>query len=254
MHSGFALSPADFGESSSGIGSVVEYAHGATSPTKTLDTDGAAQGCSVSPNGDLAVSNLDRQFGSETGDVQVWKNASGTPTEYVSDTCAYVWAPGYDRRGNLYVEGVATLFVSNETSVCELPVRGQALRTVQVNRTIGYASGVAWDGKHVVLSDQSYSDTTALYQTTEARSGDLKVVKTMVLRDTHCRWVGLLQPFVVGIRNTPANRQEGHTLIGGNISCDYRFLFWKYPGEGVPFNELAGAPELPEGQSVSIAP
>jgi hypothetical protein len=77
---------------------------------------------------------------------------------------------------------------------------------------------------------------------------------TMVLRDTHCQWVGLLQPFIVGIRNTPANRQEGHTLIGGNVSCDYRFLFWKYPGQGLPFNELAGAPELPEGQSVSIAP
>jgi hypothetical protein len=57
---------------------VVEYAHGGESPIKTLGTDGPGVGCAIDPvTGNLAVVNFEAGKGS---DIQVWENASGTPT------------------------------------------------------------------------------------------------------------------------------------------------------------------------------
>jgi hypothetical protein len=244
------------GEGSSGLhAAIMEYAHGESIPLKRFVTNGAAIGCSVSPNGDLAVSNFDQEFGSESGNIQVWKNASGPPEEYVSTSCRYVYPPAYDLKGNLYVEGLEQRMTAT-TSVCELPANGKSLRKVQVNQSIEYANGAAWDGKYLVLSGQAYNGyATILYQTTEGSKGDLTIVGKTVLRDSACESdsAGFYEPFIVGRKNTPENKQQGHILIAGNGACTYRFDFWKYPGGGNPYKELAAAPELSYGQSVSIA-
>jgi hypothetical protein len=56
---------------------VIEYAHGGTNALQTLSTDGTPIGCSVSPDGDLAVTNHSTKSGA--GLIQIWKNASGNP-------------------------------------------------------------------------------------------------------------------------------------------------------------------------------
>lgn len=248
---------ANFGEGSSGQhSSVVEYSHGGSAPLETLVTNGSSIGCSVAPNGDLAVSNFDRYFGYGPGNIQVWKNASGSPQEYTSTSCRFPYPPAYDPKGNLYVEGPDKLMTPT-TSVCELAANRKRLRKVQVTQTITYANGAAWDGKYLVLSGQDYNGyATILYQTTEGAKGDLTVVGKTLLRDGKCESssAGLYQPFIVGRSNTPQNRQQGHVLIAGDLACNYRFDFWKYPGGGNPFKVLANAPELSYGQSVSIAP
>jgi len=248
---------ANFGERSSGQhSSIVEYSHGGSTPLKTFVTNGSSGGCSVSPNGDLTVSNFDRDFGYETGSIQVWKDASGSPAEYTSTSCRFLYPPAYDAEGNLYVEGLEKLMTPT-TSVCELAANGKNLRKVQVSQTITYANGAAWDGKYLVLSGQDYNGyATVLYRTTEGAKGDLTAVGKTILRDSKCESssAGLYQPFIVGRRNTPENREQGHVLIAGDLACSYRFDFWKYPGGGDPFKELANAPELSYGQSVSIAP
>jgi hypothetical protein len=44
---------------SRGSGYALEFARGGTTPLRTLTTSGQPVGCSVSPNGDLAVMNQD---------------------------------------------------------------------------------------------------------------------------------------------------------------------------------------------------
>jgi hypothetical protein len=52
----------------------------------------------------------------------------------------------------------------------------------------------------------------------------------------------VVQPFIVGTTNTPATTTIGTRIVGGDTA-----------GLG-PFNQAAGAPALPYGQSVSFHP
>jgi hypothetical protein len=68
-----------------GASQILEYAHGGTSPIKTLsDPDYYPLGCSVDPTtGNLAVTNrLSTSF--TAGDVAIYADASGTPTSYTA--------------------------------------------------------------------------------------------------------------------------------------------------------------------------
>ncbi|HEY2474011.1 MAG TPA: WD40 repeat domain-containing protein [Candidatus Cybelea sp.] len=193
-------------------GAVLEYAHGGSSPMKTFDTDGNPIGCSISPvNGDLAVDNGIDGFGGGS-DVQIWKNASGTPTRYTNEQdCNQVWPPGYDNKGNLYIE------TGNYHSVCEFPAGGSSLVAAEFNHDIGFPGSVMWDGKYLAFTDQSYPGprkvrtyTSAIYRVKEMR-GVLNVVGTTLLR--YKPWgTSIIQPFIVGDKNTPANDVEGKVV------------------------------------------
>lgn len=229
--------------------SIVEYAHGGTTPIATLATDGAAIGCAVSPRGDLAVANFTTPQGA--GDIQVFAHASGVPADYSNSSCYYLWAPGYDRKSNLYVEGK-----NSEPAVCELPAGGTSLTPVEIDQTIGSPGGVMWDGKYLTLTDQNYqgSGSTAIYQTTESASGNLTVVGTTQLTDT-CKksYADIPQPFIVGFRNTPILTRQGTVVIGGNVACFLRFDYWAYPfPSGNPIVVVGGAPQQPYGQGYSV--
>jgi hypothetical protein len=81
-------------------------------------------------------------------------------------------------------------------------------------------------------------------------------VGTTVLEDTCFSEMGastVMQPFVVGTRDTPKNRRQGLTVVGGNLDCASRFNYWAYPAGGTPASSLQNAPLMPQGQSVSIA-
>jgi hypothetical protein len=237
-------------------GAVLEYAHGGSSSIKTFNTDGNPIGCSISPvNGDLAVTN--GAFG-VTGDVQIWKHATGTPATYTNrQDCNQMWPPGYDNRGNLYIE------TGNYHSVCELPVGGSSLVAVEFNHDIGYPGSVMWDGKYLAFTDQGYPGkthryTAAIYRAKEKR-GVLNVVGTTLLRYKRCG-TEIAQPFIVGEKNTPANDVEGNVVVGGNQACqeisEYTtpLTYWHYPSNGRPFRYAQPHPDGVTGQSVSISP
>jgi hypothetical protein len=89
-----------------GGASVVEYPHGGTKPIASFTTDGYTMDCSVDNKGDLAVGNFDNlSFGQ--GDVQGFFYGSSTPKRYTSGDCYEDWPPGYDPKGNLFVEGLS---------------------------------------------------------------------------------------------------------------------------------------------------
>lgn len=231
-------------------GTVVEYTHGGTQPIATLGTDGYSIGCSVSPNGDLAVANFSTASG--IGNVQVFKHASGTPTNYSSQSAPYLWPPGYDAQGNLFVEAETA---SGGVGVFGLPAGGSSLDPTPVPWTINVPGSVMWDGKYITFTDQEAggpsANATTIYQARETKSG-LVPAGTTTLQDT-CSGsqVDVVQPFIVGKKNTPVNKRQGALVIGGNLYCQNRLDAWKYPAGGQPVGIAGPAPQYAYGQAVS---
>jgi hypothetical protein len=230
----------------SSTGAVLEYAHGGDSPIKTFSTDGHPIGCSIDSAGDLAVNNGVPDGGS---DVEVWKDASGTPTTYENkQDCYQMWPPGYDNKGNLFVE--------IGPNVCELPADGTSLISVSFNHSLNFPGSIMWDGKHLTLTDQG---SGAMYRVKETRKG-LDVIGTTQLKDRQCGEVEVPQPFIVGPRNTPINDEQGTLVVGGNNFClqlseqTVPLSYWHYTRGGQPFKFAHPRPSAVSGQAVSIAP
>ncbi|MGB8909781.1 MAG: hypothetical protein WCC84_13645 [Candidatus Cybelea sp.] len=236
----------------SGTGSAVEYAHGGSSPLKTLNTEGYGVGCSIDPtSGDLAVANSSNAVYGPP-DIVVFKNASGTPKTYYNYYCGAPTRPGYDQNGNLYVEGHVGYALPS--TVCEIPHGGKALRPVNVNVSIPIPEGVMWDGKYITLAGIIGSPSrTAIFQMVEDESGNLKKVGKTVLTDT-CNGIRaeVEQPFIVGNENTPANRRQGSAVVGDNMACLSTFDYWDYPAGSNPADTFPSYTS--SNQSVSIAP
>jgi hypothetical protein len=240
---------------------IVEYAHGGTQPIRTLSINDNSLGCSIDPTTrNLAVSSKATNSGGP-GAIQVFKHASGTPTNYPgSGGCSALWPPGYDNKGNLYVEAENGNYLAN---VCELPAGGRTLGLVSFNRALAFPTSVMWDGKYIALGAQYYKDgaykTTAIFQAAPSGSGGLTFVGMTILTNA-CRrhpYVDLPLPFIVGRTNTPVNQEQGKVVVGGDYPCRsvYRdFAFWRYPRGGNHFRELNSAPPGPTGESVSILP
>lgn len=229
--------------------SIVEYAHGGTTPLASLMTAGAAIGCAVSPSGDLAVANFAIDGGA--GDIEVFTKGSGNPAQYASSSCYNLWPPGYDNQGNLYVESQT----GSTNAVCELPAGGTMLAPISFNRSIGSPGSIMWDGEYLAVTDQDYDATqsTAIYQAAGSVSGSLKLEGTTDLTDTcNGSYADIPQPFIVGGVNTPRNKKEGTVAVGGNLECTKVFDYWAYPWPGGnPLLSISQsqAPKQPYGQS-----
>jgi hypothetical protein len=228
---------------------VVEYPRASLKQIRAVHTSARPFGCSVAPNGDLAVANFDE--GSSPGSVQVFKPGSDSPATY---TCSgfgyYPFSPGYDDENNLYVEAEVSL---QETTVglCELPAHGNALAPVTVNVPLHYGGSAMWDGTNMTISDvsqsQSYRDTSYIYRVAASPSGGLTVVGTTEFPNSNVK-----QPFIVGWKNTPLNRKTGGIVVAGSNN---HIAKWTYPDgrrKGVPFKMVPA--EVPFGQAVSIGP
>jgi hypothetical protein len=125
---------------------IFEYAHGASSPTQTLqDYADDPMGCSVdSTTGDLAVANL-------AGDIAVYKNASGTPTAYTSPDFTSMDYCGYDDHGNLYVDGEGQ--ASGPVLLGELPRGKEHIATLRLKENTGVPGEVQWDGQYMTVAN-----------------------------------------------------------------------------------------------------
>jgi hypothetical protein len=250
--------------------SLVEYAHGGSSPMRTLriKQGAGALGCSVAPNGDLAVSAAVEDGPSHIRWVTlVYKGASGNPSIYANSKCTadFLGSPGYDDQGNLYVEGSHKRQTRGTEiqvgAVCELPFGGRKLRKVVFGKpgrrginVSSYSSSVMWDGKYLVFG--VILPYTRLYRTKELPSGDLELVSHTTLRDSTCRYSEeyALNFFLVGTSNALVNHREAKVVLSGNedgeCSGTTYLNAWRYPGGGVQKWSLGRGYSL--GQSVSF--
>jgi hypothetical protein len=239
---------------------MVEYARGNPYPITTLTTPMFTNGCSVSPNGDLAASVFEG-YSYTAGSILVWPGGSGSnPTTYQNaNDCTYLEPPAYDNNGNLWVEG----FTGSVVNVCEIAAgtssgSGNGLNEVNTNFTISAVGAAFWDGQYITFTDPAYHTTqTAVYQATQAANGKLKLKGTTVLSDS-CQSgsAAVTDPFVVGTTNTPKTTNQGTKIIGGDADCvgsQGGLRFWKYPNGGNETGSMqVGSGIDASGQSVSF--
>jgi hypothetical protein len=142
-----------------GDGRVYEYAHGGKRRIKTLVSPNAF-GCSIDPTtGNLAVTNLDGRGSGGDGKVAIFADATGSPTYYQAPGFNTYYYCSYDDRGNLFVDGETPS--TGYFKFAELPKGSGSFTDVTLNQHIGWAGGVQWDGKHIVVGDEG---TPAVYQ------------------------------------------------------------------------------------------
>jgi hypothetical protein len=227
-------------------GTVTEYAHGGSSALTTLRAGTLQTTCSIDPTtGNLAVGSF------SPGQIYVWKKARGTPKVYASTACSSLWGPGYDNKGNLFVEAASE---GSAVFVCWLPHGGKSLTIIPFNQTINYGAGTMWDGEYITFADQSFGGSelqAGVYQAKLNSSGSLVLVGKTALPDP-CGNSDVLAPFIVGRKNTPDNREQGFAATGSNNSCLTNVDIWPYPAGGDP-SFIINAPEkVTFGTAVSI--
>jgi hypothetical protein len=221
---------------------VVEYAHGGSKALKifTIIHGITALGCSVAPNGDLAVSTYVRHRRHYDWSVVVFKDGRRGQDEYRTPfRCKHIRSPGYDANGNLYVEAYYVYQNSygsyeSKSEICELPSGAKHLRVVSFKapkREIPSNAAVMWDGKFMVFAEP-YG---RLYLTEELPNGDVKPTTFSDLKDTHCGSNGtsLQNFFLVGNKNPPLTEQA-NAVVAPNLehSCGAEFDGWSYPDGG----------------------
>jgi hypothetical protein len=133
---------------------VIKYAHGATSPSSTIDGyDDGAYACSVDPTtGDLAVVYYTL---SDTVVVAVYPDASGTPTYYTLPNGG--GQPGYcayDSQGDLFVDaGDSEL---DRFALFELPSGGSEFSLLTLSKEIRVGT-LQWVSSYLAVSDRSHT-------------------------------------------------------------------------------------------------
>jgi len=232
-----------------GSGKIYEFSHGGTTPIATAtDSYGYPIGCSVDPaTGNVAVANF-QGYNYSTGGMDVFAGGlNGSQKYYTSVNLYFMWPPGYDRNGNLFVEGYDEY--DQYTAFAEMPHGGNSFE-ILAGVDIGFPAGVQRFGQNVAVADQGYQGTleTAVY-TVSASGSQATVIHTSVLTDScfdNQNYVDAPQPFVEG---TPANA----VVVAGNTVCSNRFDYWNLANGGNPMRTMPAniAPTMSYGQSVS---
>lgn len=227
---------------------IIEYAHGGTTPIKTLaDSDGAID-CSIdATTGNLAVANAGYIEG-PPGSLYVFKNAEGSPTKYTDgDYIIHFNSCVYDSKGNLFVDGSGQAGVGSNGGVgfAELPKSGGSLTNIRLTPKPGplaLPGGLAWDDKYVTM----YSDSARNVIFRLTIKGD---------RAHHRHYTSLAGGYADNyywIQRDSGRRQQ--VLVGANNLNRNEVLYWHYPAGGDPFVTIKDGITDPVAVAVSIAP
>jgi hypothetical protein len=216
-------------------GNVMEYAHGGTTPLRTYTPGhGTIVGCSVDEKGDLAIST------STPGGVVIY--AKGNPNHsatYSNSECEEQAAMGYDDKGDVIGAGKY-----DYVEVCAVLARARQETTLSTSgMTINSPNGTMWDGKYIAVSDGeagSEKEDTGIYEATLSGS-NLTSHHEVLLTDTCYRGLNfVLNPFILGKKNTPGNDRQGSVVVGVNDFCFESgsgggLEYWHYPKGGNPY-------------------
>jgi hypothetical protein len=233
-----------------GNGVVDEYAHGGKKAIKTFATSGDAFGCSVDKANDLAVTDF---LGASytAGSVTIFPKGSGQGTVYSNPTdCYYIWNAGYDDDGNLVM--IAENQGSEAVTFCAVLKGSKSLTTLSASGfTIYSPDSTMWDGKYLALGDQQIGGGLQSGIVEATLSGSTLTQHAQVVLSDGCDgdYTHVIQPFIVGRKNTPVNDRRSVAVAGANEFCSADFRLWHYPKGGSPFKTLTFQSG---GQSVSI--
>jgi hypothetical protein len=212
--------------------SIFEFAHGGTKPIAQLQDDSLLPvGCSVDPKtGDLGIA-------SATGNVAIFKNASGTPQIYsLADVSSFFFCT-FDNRGNLFADGEHS---NKSFALAELPKNGYALREISVSGNVGSGFALQWDGRHIAMGATQASNEFILDRIRLSGSA-AKIVGTTTLNAVP----NAFTPFQFWIQGgTLVQSENGNAEIG----------FWNYPRGGAQTKSIQIEGSTLVGVTVSLAP
>lgn len=214
---------------------IVEYAHGGTQPIQRLKDQGYYPvGCAVDGStGNLAVTNL---FATKNkyGSVAIFKNASGSPTQYTDSSIYYYYFCGYDDAGNLYLDGYTP---DSTFAFALLPSGSGTFLNIALNQPIYFPGTVQWTGKWVMVGDQ------------QDRQSNESVLYEFKIRGS----IGYLENFTALNEATDVVQAwlQGKTVYAPDAERADVGLY-HYVAGGNPFNTIAGL-SSPVGATVSVA-
>jgi hypothetical protein len=213
--------------------SVVEYAHGGTTPIQTLNLPGdSAAGCSIDPStGNLAV-----VFSESGANVAIFPNATGAPTTYESHIVSLYC--GYDNSGNLFVSGLN----GHLAGLSELPVGKSDFAVLSITSNFDGVGQVQWDGSHITVEGRD--------------EHDIKVSR-LKITGSKARVVG--ETRFGGIRNAFQSWIYGNKIMipyGTRGFLINKISVWAYPKGGKPVIKFGQFGELTKfgGVTFSQAP
>lgn len=233
-------------DTSEGEHQILEYAHGSTTPTQTLDDpDGRVNGCSVDPiTGNLAVTNFWGPY-EGAGGVSIYPHGSGSPVSYTDSNIYYYYYCGYDNKGDLFVDGLG---YGSTFGFAELPSGSSSLVDIGLDQTIYLPGGVQWDGEYLAVGDQvavKHSFTSTIYQFSISGSTGTEVGTTIL--------TGSNQVAQFWLPKVDAGKKTGQaTRVIGPNGDGKDTLFWTYPAAGSPTKTISGEQD-PIGAVLSLA-
>ncbi len=198
---------------------IVEYRAPAKQLRRLSDSVGMPSSCAMNADGDLAVGII---AGSGTGDVVIYKSASGSGTVKTTQLNS-VFYDGYDDRGNLFADGWNS---SDESQLVELASGAKAFKRVTTSNTVTFPGSVQWDGKYLTVLDQRMN---AIYRYT-VRGTTATLKGTVHLTAGDCSQTWIVRGFV-------------YCADAGNNDGE----IFKYPAGGSPIAVFTGKYALPLG-------
>lgn len=207
----------------SGADKVLEYAHGGTTPLKTLSIAGEPAGCAVDPTtGDLAVTLLG------TGDVVVFTGGSGFGST-IADDLSSSYFDGYDNQGDLFVDGITP---SDTYGVVELPKGSSTFESIKLSHTLEFPGGIQWYDRYLAVGDQ---EAGVIYHFAIHGTNAKEIGTTELGGSSDVVQFDIQKPYVIG-------------ADAGNADV----ALWKYPAGGSPEKVINGQSDLPIGVVVSV--
>jgi hypothetical protein len=197
--------------------SIVEYAHGGTTPIATLSLPGdEAIGCSVDPTtGNLAV-----VFRGSGANIAVFPGARGTPTVYYSKITSFYC--GYDNAGDLFVNGYSGEYFG----FAELAKGSTGFLQLSISQSVGNPGQVQWDGKYITWETAFESRTTVSRLAISGSSATIVGTSHFdVLKNATQSWIDGKHIFIPYVNH-------GHVLYPDRIGV------WKYPLGGKPAKNI----------------
>jgi len=207
---------------------LVEYAHGAKTPTTELSDKGwYPVGCSFDSNsGSLAVSNI-AGTASTPGSVSVYKNATGKPAVHRDPDIAAVFFLSYDDHGTIWLDGETA-----EQQFAYASLKGSTFTNITLSgATIQHPGDVDFiDGKITVGDQQGSGGYSIVYQTSGSQ----------ILGSTDLIGSSDVSQYVVA----------GKRLVGVDAIND-AVEIWNYPAGGTMQRAVDAPWTTPNGIAIS---
>ncbi len=222
---------------------IVEYAHGAKTPIRTIKGGKyEPYACAINPkNGDLAVANEYTSRG--RGNVAVYAHAKGKPTYYTNPSMPSVIGCAYDKYGDLLTAAYyyGSGYPYDYAFFAYLPAKSHNYQLIDlISSYFGLSVyGVGWDGKYFTVDTQ---DKLYLYSINIKGQGEGTISLS-----------GADGP--VAFNNTSPGKQATQAVSGsGSSSSDNANTvdFWDYPAGGSPIVTLTHGVYRPFGVAISF--